>query len=344
VTASLTAADLSRLVQGELVGDGALRLTGVGPLDRAGPTDVSFLAMPKYLGDFHASRAGVVFCAAEHRGAQPGPATRIIVAQPQRAMLAAVRALFPEPPRPTGIHPTAQVGDGVVLGAEVFLGPHVVVGERSRIGDRAVLMAGVVLMNDVTIGADVTMYPRVVCYPRTVVGERTILHAGVCLGADGFGYVRTAAGHEKIPQVGRCIIGDDVEIGANSCVDRGSVDDTVIGSGSKLDNLVQVGHNVRMGARCIAMGQAGIAGSTRIEDDVILAGQSGLTGHQTIGKGAIVAAKSVAIGNVAPGQTVSGHPARNHREYLRAIAALYQLSPHARDLIALVTRGESQAE
>jgi UDP-3-O-[3-hydroxymyristoyl] glucosamine N-acyltransferase len=345
VSASLTAAEVAALAGGELVGDGSVRLDGVGPLDRAGPGDVSFLASSKYMAAFHGSRAGAVFCTPEHRDVQPGPATRIVVVSPHRAMLVVARALFPEPPRPVGIEPTAQVGAGAVLGKDVYLGPHVVVGSGARLGDRTVLMAGTVIGDNVSIGEDCTVHPRVVCYPRTVVGNRVILHAGVCLGADGFGYVQTASGeHQKVPQVGRCIIGDDVEIGANSCVDRGSVDDTVVGPGTKIDNLVQIGHNVRVGARVIIMGQAGIAGSTHVEDDVILAGQSGLVGHQTIGRGARVAAKSGPTGSVAPGATVSGFPARNHREVLRATAALFTLAPLVRELEALVERGRRETD
>ncbi|HXY20061.1 MAG TPA: UDP-3-O-(3-hydroxymyristoyl)glucosamine N-acyltransferase [Gemmatimonadales bacterium] len=337
----LTAAEIATLVGGALVGDGAARLTAVAPLDRAGPGDLSFLAAGRYLPYFHASRAGAVLLTEEHRGAAPGPATRIVVGDPHRAVLAVVRAIYPPPARTPSVHPTAIIGAGAVLGRDVSIGPRVVIGAAARLGDRVELMAGAVVGDRVSLGDDVVLYPNVVCYPGTVVGARVILHAGVVLGSDGFGYVPGRAGHEKIPHVGRCVIGDDVEIGANTTVDRGSVDDTVVGPGTKIDNLVQIGHNVRIGARCLIMAQVGIAGSTHVEDDVILAGQVGLAGHFTVGKGARIAAQSGVMGGVPAGATVFGYPARDRREALKAIAAGYRLAGIVDDLEELVKRGKS---
>jgi UDP-3-O-[3-hydroxymyristoyl] glucosamine N-acyltransferase len=165
-----------------------------------------------------------------------------------------------------------------------------------------------------------------------------MLHSGVRIGSDGFGYVFRDGAHQKIPHVGRCIIGDDVEIGANSTIDRGSIDDTVIGPGTKIDNLVQVGHNVRIGALCLIMAQVGIAGSTRVEDGVILAGQSGLAGHLTVGKGARLGAKGGAFGDIPAGETWSGYPARPHKEALRAQATLFRLSGLMKMLERLIDR------
>ncbi len=340
----LSAAEVASLVGGALIGDDAVRLSGVAPLDRAGAGDLSFLSAGRYLPAFHASRAGAVLCTSEHRSAQPGPATRIVVDDPHRAMLRVVRVLFPEEPRRTGVDATAVVGRGAVLGRDVFLGPHVVVGPGARLGDRVEVMAGSVIGAGVIIGDDVTMHPHVVLYPRTEVGSRVILHAGVCLGADGFGYLPGKVAHEKVPQVGRCIIGDDVEIGANTTVDRGSVDDTVIGQGTKIDNLVQIAHNCRIGARCLIMAQVGIAGSTHLEDDVILAGQVGVGGHLTLGKGVRAAGQAGVIGDLEAGQTVSGYPARPHREFMRAHAALYRLAEIVVELEELVKRAGRGAE
>ena len=337
----LTAAEIAVLVGGALVGDGAARLTAVAPLDRAGPGDLSFLAAGRYLPYFHASRAGAVLLTEEHRGAEPGPATRIVVGDPHRAVLAVVRAIYPPPVRTPSVHPTAIIGAGAVLGRDVSIGPRAVIGAAARLGDRVELMAGAVVGDRVSLGDDAVLYPNVVCYAGTVVGARVILHAGVVLGSDGFGYVPGRTGHEKIPHVGRCVIGDDVEIGANTTVDRGSVDDTVVGPGTKIDNLVQIGHNVRIGARCLIMAQVGIAGSTHVEDDVILAGQVGLAGHFTVGKGARIAAQSGVMGGVAAGATVFGYPARDRREALKAIAAGYRLAGIVDDLEELVKRGKS---
>jgi UDP-3-O-[3-hydroxymyristoyl] glucosamine N-acyltransferase len=167
----------------------------------------------------------------------------------------------------------------------------------------------------------------VVCYPGSTIGSRVVLKAGAVIGGDGFGYLSGAAGHSRIPHVGGCIIEDEVEIGSNSCVDRGSVDDTVVGRGCKLDNLVHVGHNVRLGERCLVMAGVGIAGSTRIGNDVILAGHVGVTDHLVIGERARVAAKSAVFGDIPAGASFSGHPARPHRQFLRAQAALYRVAP-----------------
>jgi UDP-3-O-[3-hydroxymyristoyl] glucosamine N-acyltransferase len=342
VSPGLSAAEVAALVGGTLVGDPAARLTAVAPLDRAGPDELSFLAAGRYLPYFHASRAGAVLLTEEHRAAAPGPATRIVVKDPHLAMLVAVRALYPPEPRQAVIDPTAVIGAGATLGADVTLGPRVVVGPGARLGDRVELMAGAIVGAGVSVGDDTRLFPHVVCYPGTVVGARVMLHAGVVLGSDGFGYVpgRGGRGHEKIPHVGRCVIGDDVEVGANTTIDRGSVDDTVIGPGTKIDNLVQVGHNCRIGARCLIMAQVGIAGSTHVEDDVILAGQVGLAGHITVGRGARIAAQSGVTMDAPPGATWFGYPARSRLEALRAIAAGYRLADIVDELEGLVKRGK----
>jgi UDP-3-O-[3-hydroxymyristoyl] glucosamine N-acyltransferase len=340
VTDGLTAAEIAALVGGALVGDGAARLAGVAPLDRAGPGDLAFLAASRYLPYFHASRAGAVLVTAEFRALEPGPATRIVVDDPHRAMLAAVRALYPARPRVAAVHPTAVIGTGAVLGRDVALGPRVTVGQGARLGDRVELMAGCVVGDGVVLGDDTMLYPNVVCYPGTMVGARVILHAGVVLGSDGFGYVPGRAGHEKIPHVGRCVIGDDVEIGANTTIDRGSVDDTVVGAGTKIDNLVQIAHNCRVGARCLIMAQVGLAGSTRVEDEVILTGQVGVAGHLTIGRGAKVGAQSGVMSSIPAGAEFFGYPARPRREAMRAIVASYRLAEIMGDLENLVKRGK----
>ncbi len=337
MSATLTAAEVAALVGGELVGEGAAPLSGVAPLDRAGPADLSVLASGRYLEEFQRSRAGAVLCKAEHRAAAPGPATRIVVGDPHRAMLEVVGRLYPAPPRAAGIHPTAVVERGATLGADVALGPHVVVGAGARLGDRVTVLAGAVIGAGVPVGDDTLLYPGVVLYPGARLGARVILHAGVRIGVDGFGYVPGPGGHAKIPHVGRCVVGDDVEIGANSTVDRGSVDDTVIGPGTKIDNLVHIGHNCRVGARCLIMAQVGLAGSTRVADDVILAGQVGLAGHLTVGAGARIGAQSGVMSDVPPGASWFGYPARGHREAMRGVAALYRLT-------AIVDRIEELAE
>jgi UDP-3-O-[3-hydroxymyristoyl] glucosamine N-acyltransferase len=337
----LSARDIAALTNGELVGPPDVTVSGVAPLDRAGPNDLSFLAARRYLQYFQRSNAAVVLCKPDLvQEAPEGPACRVLVRDPHEALLSVIPLLYPESAWEPGIHRTAVIGAGVVWQEPVAIGPYVVLGRDVRLGRNVRIGAGCVLGDGVQLGDDVQLLPHVVCYAGTVVGNRVILHAGVRLGADGFGYVPGKPGElpRKIPQVGRCIIGDDVEIGANTTIDRGSVDDTVIGPGTKIDNLVQIGHNCRIGARCLIAGQAGIAGSTHVEDDVFLAGQAGLADHVTVGRGARVTVQGGVIGDIDAGATVSGYPARKHREFLRAQGALYRLAQIVDDLEALVRR------
>ena len=335
----LSAGEIAALVGGRLVGAADVTVARVGSLERAQPGDLSFLASARYLPYFQRTRATIVLVKPELAEAE-GPATRVVVANPQHALLTLIPVLYPEPPWTAGIHATAVVGTGARWEDPVALGAYVVLGRDVRLGRNVRIGAGCVIGDGVVIGDDTQLFPHVVCYSGTVVGQRVIVHAGVRLGSDGFGYVRETgvAEHTKIPHVGRCLIGDDVEIGANTTVDRGSVDDTVIGAGTKIDNLVQVGHNVRIGARCLLMAQVGVGGSTVVEDDVILAGQVGLIDHLVIGKGARVAAKSGPYGDVDPGAVVSGIPARSHRDVLRAQAALYRLATIIDDLERLIAK------
>jgi UDP-3-O-[3-hydroxymyristoyl] glucosamine N-acyltransferase len=334
----LSARDIAALTGGELVGSPDVTVRGVAPLDRAGPEELSFLAARRYLPYFQRTSAGVVLCTRELAGDAAGGPCLIVVADPHAALLAVLPRLYPEPAWEPGVHRTAVIGAGTVWEDPVAIGPYAVLGRGVRLGKRVRIGAACVLGDGVQVGDDVQLFPHVVCYSGTIIGHRVILHAGVRLGSDGFGYVPGRHGEppRKIPQVGRCIIGDDVEIGANTTIDRGSVDDTVIGPGTKIDNLVQIGHNCRIGARCLIAGQAGIAGSTHVEDDVFLAGQAGLADHVTVGRGARVTVQGGVIGDIAPGATVSGYPARSHREFLRAQGALYRLAKIVDELEALV--------
>jgi UDP-3-O-[3-hydroxymyristoyl] glucosamine N-acyltransferase len=228
------------------------------------------------------------------------------------------------------------IGRGVRLGEEVWIGPYAVIGDGALIGNGARIDAQAVVGAGVTVGAECHLHPGATLYPGTAVGDRVRVHAGVRLGSDGVGYVFRNGKHDKIPHVGRCIVESDVEIGANSTIDRGSIDDTVIGAGTKIDNLVHIAHNVRVGRLCLIMAQVGIAGSARVEDGCIVAGQAGIAGHQTIGRGARVAAQAGVFGSVPAGETWSGYPARPHREALRAQAAMFKLPSLLRRLEALL--------
>ena len=332
----LTAEQIAGAVGGRVVGDGSAAVRAVAPLDRAGADDLSFLSGAKYAALFEASSAGVVLVPPDLEGAPGRARARIVVARPHEALLAMLPRFYRQPARTAGIHPTAVIGRGARLGDDVAIGPYAVIGDGARLGDRVTVEAHSVVGEGVEIGDDSRIYPMVTLYPGARLGRRVLLHSGVRVGSDGFGYVFRDGAHQKLPHVGRAVIEDDVEIGANSTVDRGSIDDTVIGAGSKIDNLVHVGHNVRIGRLCLLMAQVGISGSTRIEDGCILAGQAGIAGHLTIGKGARIAGQAGVFGDVPAGETWSGYPARPHREALRAQAATFRLASLLRPLERLL--------
>jgi UDP-3-O-[3-hydroxymyristoyl] glucosamine N-acyltransferase len=339
---SLTAQAVADLVGGRLLGDGGVRIRSVRPLDRAGPDELSFAVSGRYAAQLDGSRAGAVLVP-EALAAGAGPRTRIVVPDPYSALVRVLRALYPAESPATGIDPSARIGAGTVLGPDVFIAPFVVLGRGVRIGARCRLEQGASVGDGVIVGDDTNIGPGVVCYAGSHIGSRVVLKAGAVIGGDGFGYLSDGKGHTRIPHVGGCILEDEVEVGSNTCIDRGSVDDTVIGRGTKLDNLVQVGHNVRIGERCLIMAGVGIAGSTRVGNDVILAGHVGVTDHLVIGDRARIAAKSAIFGDVPAGTSFSGHPARPHRQFLRAQAAMYRLAPIVDELERLVPDREPHA-
>lgn len=340
---SITVAAIAELVGGEVRGHGEVAVSGVAPLEEAGPAHLSFLTSPRYVPAFCGSGAGAVLLPPALSATVDGPATRIVVADPAVAMATVVAALYPEPPRVPAIDPTVRLGPGVQLGEGVVLEAHVVLGPGVVLGDRVIIGAGSVLEAGVCVGDDTLLGPHVTCSVGTVIGRRCRIKAGAVLGGAGFGYVPGASGHRRVPHVGRCRIEDDVDIGANTCVDRGSIGDTVIGAGTRVDNLVQIGHNVRIGRRCLLMAQVGIAGSTRIGDEVILAGQVGVAGHLEVGDRARVAAQAGVASDLPGGEDYGGSPARPHREWLRSTAVLYGLAPLARDLKAVVAERRAHA-
>lgn len=331
----MNASELARAVGGRYEGGADPEITGAAPLDRAGPSDITLLASARYAGEAEATRAGVVLVTPDLADRLPADHPRIILSDPHRALAELLPLLYPARPHEPGVHPTALLEAGVELGEEVSVGPYAVIGAGARIGDRASIGAHCVVGRLCRVGPGAYLHPHVTLYDGVTVGARTILHTGVRAGVDGFGYSHRGGRHVKVPQVGRCEIGDDVEIGANSCIDRGSIGSTVIGSGSKIDNLVHIGHNVRLGEHCIVVAQVGIAGSTTVGRYVTLGGQAGIPGHLKIGDGATVAAQAGVFGDVPAGETVSGYPARPHREALRAQAGLFRLPELMKRLRAL---------
>jgi UDP-3-O-[3-hydroxymyristoyl] glucosamine N-acyltransferase len=323
---TLTASDIADLVGGAVSGDANAVVRAMAPLDRATPDDLSFLASARYAALYERTNAGTVLIAPEFASVPTTAAARIVVAKPHDAMLTVLPRLYRATRREPGVHPTARLARGVTLGDDVTIGPYAVIGEGASIGDRCWIDAHAVVGAGVAVGMDARIFPAVTVYSGTSLGARVIVHAGARLGSDGFGYVFRNGVHDKIPHVGRCVIEDDVEIGANTTIDRGSIDDTVIGVGTKIDNLVQIGHNVRVGRLCLILAQVGIAGSVRIGDGVVIAGQAGIGGHSTIGSGARIGGQAGVFGDVPGGETWSGYPARPHRQSLRASAALLRVT------------------
>lgn len=335
---TLTAQAVADLVGGRLLGDGALVLKAVGPLDRADGGTLSFLSATRYVEMFRASKAGAVLLRPELAGEVGGPVTRIVVDDPGQALLRVVPLLFPESTANWGVDPTAVIGRGATWQGEVWIGPHAVLGRNVRLGARCRVGAGAVLEDDVVVGDDCDIGPQTVCHRGTRLGKRVRLKAAAVIGGDGFGFASGPEGHRSIRHVGGCILEDDVQVGSHSCIDRGSLDDTVIGAGTKIDNLVHLAHNVRVGRGCLIMAGVGVAGSTRMGDGVILAGQVGVVGHVTLGDGVRVSAQSGIGQDVPPKTDMGGSPARHQRDYLRAQSALYRVAKIINQLEELVSK------
>ncbi len=334
----MTAEAVADLVGGRLSGNGAAEVRRLRSLEAAGDGDIAVCGSDRYADAMAISRAAVVIVGAE-LASHPGPGTRIVVDDPNNAA-SAVAARFHPPAIPAaGIHGTAVIGADTVLGDGASIGARAVIGANCTIGRNVSIGAGTVIEDDVIVGDDSRIDPLVVIHHGAVLGKRVRCKSGSVVGGDGFGFHSDRNGHVRSPQVGGCIIGDDVEIGSSTCIDRGSLDDTVIGAGTKIDNLVHVGHNVRIGRHCLLVAGVGISGSTRVGDGVILAGQAGVVGHISIGDGARIGAQAGVIASVPAGVAVSGYPARPHREFLRAQAALYRLAPHV-DRLERLADGE----
>jgi UDP-3-O-[3-hydroxymyristoyl] glucosamine N-acyltransferase len=320
---SFRLADLAEKIGGELQGDPRRQIEGIRGLDTAGPSDLSFLANPRYRKSAAFSRAGALLVSPSAADLE-GP-DLLIVADPYFALAELLDIVYPRADHFEGVHESAVVGEGATIDATASLGPFSVIGDRSRIGPDVEIHSHVVVGRDCVIGSGSVLYPGVVIYDGVEIGERCRLHSGVVIGSDGFGYAQHDGQHVKLKHVGRVVVEDDVEIGANTAVDRALLDETRIGAGSKVDNLVQIGHNVTLGRGCLLVAQAGISGSTRLGDGVIVAGQSGLSGHLKLGDGVQVAAKSAVFKSVEAGKKVAGIPATDASSWLRQQAMVARL-------------------
>lgn len=323
---------------GSLIGDGACQVWRVTSPESAGPGAVCVCASQEALEG--ARRRGAAAVVVPEGLPVDGPAVR--VADVRLALAVLLELLGPRPHHPRGVHPTAFVHPQARLAPQVAVGAFAVVEEGATVGARTVLYPFVYLGPYASVGEDCVLYPHAVVGERVRVGNRVILHAGCVLGSDGFGFVPGSQAHRKIPQVGTVVVEDDVEIGACTTVDRATLDETRIGSGTKIDNLVQIAHNVRIGRRCLIAAQCGIAGSVVLEDGVVLAGQVGVADHVRIGAGAVVLAQSGVTKDVPPQATVYGHPAQPRSDELREQAArrqLPQLLERIRHLERLLRQG-----
>jgi UDP-3-O-[3-hydroxymyristoyl] glucosamine N-acyltransferase len=340
-------AELAELVGGRIEGDPEHVVEAIRTLDAAGPRDLSFLTHSRYRAQALASAAGALLVGRDFPPElQSGERHLLVADEPQLALARLMERLGPaaEPLAP-GVHPTAVVAPGAVVDPTAHIGPYVVIGAGSRIGAGAAVHALAVIGRECGVGDRAVLYPHAVLYDRTEIGPGSVVHAGAVLGGDGFGYATQGGVHHKVPQLGRVVVEEDVEIGANSTIDRATHGETRIGAGSKIDNLVQVGHNVQVGKHCILCGQAGIAGSAHLGDYVVLAGQAGVSGHIELGKGAQVAAKSAALGPVPAGGKVAGIPAVDLRRWKRQIVMINRLEEMSRRLRALERKvGDPAAE
>lgn len=317
MSGSLSLGAIADLVGGRLVGDGARVVTGIAPVDEAESDALAFLAGRRYVRYAAESRCAAFLVSDDLATDLPDGAAAVVVSDPYPALRVLQQHFFPEAEWAPGVHPTAVLGRGVELGEGVEVGPYAVLGDRVRIGAGCRIGAHCVLGEGSTVGDGSRLHPHVVTYEGTDIGRDVIVHSGARLGVDGFGYTFVDGRHAKMPQVGRCVIEDGVEIGANSTIDRGSLGHTRIGAGSKLDNLVHVAHNVRIGALSLLAAMVGISGSSRLGKGVVVGGQAGIGNQAGVGDGARVAAQSGVMGDVPPGETVSGYPARPHREDLK---------------------------
>jgi UDP-3-O-[3-hydroxymyristoyl] glucosamine N-acyltransferase len=331
----MTVREIARLVNGLVEGEKDREIRSVAALEAAGRADLAFATDSRALAQAVRSQAG---CILVPQNNSLDGFTTVAVAEPKLAFIQAAAALVSAPPHHEGIHVTAVVMPQAALGPGVSAGPHCVIGSRARLGARTRLAAGVVVGEDVEIGEDCVFYPGVTIYPAARIGNRVILHAGVVIGGDGFGYVFADGRHQKFPQIGGVVIEEDVEIGSNSTVDRGSLGTTVIGKGTKIDNLVQIAHNVRIGKHCVIVAQAGISGSVSVGDYAVIGGQVGIGDHVKIEEGATIASG----GGVLPGKIVRkgsviwGVPGRPLAVFKRQYAHLSRLP----ELVRRVSRLE----
>ncbi len=329
---NLTVAELSNQLDGEILGDASAVLTGFASAENAMLGEVTFAENATY---FAAAEQGAATAIIAGKDVSSTVKTVIRVANPRVAYAKAVAIFFPEPKCVAGIHPSAAIARSAHIDPTAHIGPHCTIGERVQVGANCVLLSGNFVGDDSVLGDDTKLFPNVTVYARTQIGQRVRIHASSVIGSDGFGYVFDAGVHRKVPQVGNVVIGDDVEIGSNVSVDRAALGSTIIGRGTKIDNLVQVAHNVEIGENSILCAQAGIAGSAKLGNFVVLAGQVGIAGHLKIGSKVTVMSQAGVMHNIPDGETWLGAPAQPDREAKRVLIALQRLPDALKKIAAM---------
>ena len=332
-----TTEEIAKAIGGHVVGDASAALKNFTTIETAQAGDLTFAENEEFFSRAEQSAATAIIADKRFSSATK---TLIQVPNARVAFAKALALFFPDPKFPAGIHPTAVVASTAKIDATAHVGPHCVIGERVSLGARAVLLAGNYVGDDSKLAEDVTLFPNVTVYAHSIIGQRVRIHANSVIGSDGFGYVQDGPIHRKVPQIGNVVIGDDVEIGAGVTIDRGALGSTTIGQGTKIDNLVQIGHNVQIGEGCLLISQVGIAGSTRLGNYVILAGQVGVAGHLKIGNQVIVAAKAGVMHDIPDGQKWMWIPAQPDRTVKRQLIGIQRLP----DLLKRVAELEKKLE
>ena len=327
-----TAAEIARHLQGEVLGDSEVMLLSFAPADTAQTGDLTFAENEEYFARADKSAASAIIVSGQLTSANK---VLIRVKNARVAFAKALTLFFPEPVFPAGVHPTAVIAKDAEVDASAHIGPHCVVGSRTTIGPRVALIAGVCVADHCILDEGVVVFPNVTIYAGCQLGKRVRVHAGTVIGSDGFGFVLDAGAHRKVQQVGIVILGDDVELGACVTIDRGALGPTTIGKGTKVDNLVQIAHNVRIGEHCLIVAQVAIAGSTKLGNYVVVAGQVGIAGHLTIGDQTVISAQSGVMTDTEKGEKIWGTPSQSDIETKRQIIALRKLPELLKRVAAL---------
>lgn len=319
---SFTVSSIAELVQGEVIGDGAIKISGFASAADAREGDLTFAEKKNYVAAAEQSQASAILV-----NKTTTSAIKVLICVPDArvAMAKLLPVFYPPLKYAPGIDPSAKIAATAQIDATAHIGPHSVVGENAHVGARSALLGGNHIGRDCRVGDDVCLFPNVVIYPGCTIGHRVSIHAGTVIGSDGYGYVFDQGRHLKILQVGNVIIGDDVEIGANTCIDRAALSSTVIGQGTKIDNLVHVAHNVTIGRHCLIMGQVGFGGSTKLGDYCVVASQSGIADHLNIGQQVVIGGKSGVMRDIPDKITVLGYPAVPDKQAKRQWIATQQL-------------------